>query len=109
MSKPRDVAQGDRDRKAVQLIYEYVMAEKASFAFGTIFLVLGQISDVTIPMFIGIIIDLLRQKKFDEIGKYCLIQFGIVLVSHCPLCLLSTFIDCRYLRGLKSYRLQHPQ
>lgn len=32
-------------------------------------------------MFIGFIIDLLRQKKFDEIGKYCLIQLGIVIVA----------------------------
>jgi len=57
------------------------MAEKASFGWGTLFLVLGQVSDVTIPMFIGFVIDLLRQKRFDEVGKYALIQFGIVIVA----------------------------
>ena len=73
--------QGDKDRKAVRLIYDYVIAEKSSFGWGTIFLVLGQISDVTIPMFIGFIIDLLREKRFDEVGKWCLVQVGIVVVS----------------------------
>ena len=69
MSKrPAREDQGSKDRKAVKLIYEYVMAEKASFGWGTLFLVLGQVSDVTIPMFIGFIIDLLRQKRFDEVG-----------------------------------------
>ena len=66
----------------MKLIYEYVAAERASFGWGTLFLVLGQVSDVTIPMFIGFIIDLLRQKRFDEVGKYALIQFGIVIVSN---------------------------
>ena len=66
--KPTREDQGSKDRKAVKLIYEYVMAERASFGWGTLFLVLGQVSDVTIPMFIGFIIDLLRQKRFDEVG-----------------------------------------
>ena len=80
--------QGDKDRKAVKLIYDYVIAEKASFGWGTIFLVLGQISDVTIPMFIGFIIDLLREKRFDEVGKWCLVQVGIVIVSQICLYIL---------------------
>ena len=75
-------SESDKTRKAVQLIFNYAKGEKGSFCFGTIFLVLGQISDITIPMFIGIIIDMLREEKFDEIGKWCLWQFIIVLVSY---------------------------
>merc|ERR1712176_1375515 len=32
-------------------------------------------------MFIGFIIDLLREKRFDEVGKWCLVQVGIVIVA----------------------------
>ena len=102
----------DKDRKAVKFIFEYAQAEKGSFCFGTVFLVLGQVSDVTIPMFIGFIVDLLREGRFDEIGKWCLVQFLIVLVSTPNASLVTNFglnTGCWYCSWLQSRRLQHSQ
>ena len=79
--KEKEPEDPDRMRKALQFILKYAAAEKGSFCFGTIFLILGQLSDITMPLFIGHVIDLLREEKYDEVGKWCLIQIGIVVVS----------------------------
>ena len=106
--KSKEEQDSDKTRKAIQLIFRYAKAEKGSFCFGTFWLILGQISDITIPMFIGKIVDLLRNEKFDEIGKWCLGQFIIVLVSYLNLNLsnkFATFIDRGYRCRSKSHCL----
>ena len=55
--------------------------ESGAFCIGTIFLVLGQLADITTPFYIGKVIDLIREEEFEEIKTWCAIQAGVVLVS----------------------------
>ena len=41
----------------------------------------GQLSDLTVPMFIGQVINLLQKEKYDEIGDLCLMLIGVVVFS----------------------------
>ena len=45
------------------------------------FLIGGSLSDLSVPYFIGKVIDLLSKGDFDTIGTYCLYMLGIILFS----------------------------
>ena len=48
---------------------------------GIVFLIGGSMSDLSVPFFIGKVIDLLTKGDFDAIGTWCLYMLGIILVS----------------------------
>ena len=63
-------------------------------------------------MFIGIVIDLLREERFDEIGKWCLAQFIIVLVSYLNFISFTSLVislGCWYCRRNQSCCVQHSE
>ena len=43
---------------------------------------MGQLSDLTIPLFIGMVIDLLTKEKYNEIYTLCTYLLILVVVSH---------------------------
>jgi ABC-type multidrug transport system fused ATPase/permease subunit len=51
------------------------------FFIGIIGLFVGQLSDLSIPLFIGMVIDLLTKEKYNEIYTLCLYLLGLVVVS----------------------------
>lgn len=63
------------------MISGYAKREKFLFFSGMALLLLGQISDLSIPAFIGIVINLLVKGKFAEIYKLCVYLLILVCVS----------------------------
>ena len=49
--------------------------------WGLFFLIGGSLSDITIPMFIGWVIDNLQDGNYDEVGRLCLYMLAVVAVS----------------------------
>ena len=59
----------------------YAKREWVSICFGMLFLVGGMLSDLTIPLFIGRVIDHSRKQEWDDIGTLCLYMCIVIVVS----------------------------
>ena len=46
-----------------------------------VFLVLGSLSDLSIPLFIGWVIDAINDEDYDRIGDLCLYMIIVIVVS----------------------------
>ena len=63
------------------MITAYAKREKALFFIGILGLFVGQLSDLSIPLFIGMVIDLLTKEKYNEIYTLCIYLLVLVIVS----------------------------
>ena len=45
------------------------------------FLLGGQLSELVMPSFIGIVINFLQKEEYDKIGPFCLSLFGVVVLA----------------------------
>ena len=62
----------------------YAYAECGWIILGIVFLLGGSLSDLTMPLFVGKVVDHLQggtDKDFDEIAKLCLYMIIVVSVS----------------------------
>jgi ABC-type multidrug transport system fused ATPase/permease subunit len=74
------------------VISGYAKREKFLFFSGMFLLLLGQLSDLSIPAFIGIVINYLVDGKYTEIYKLCVYLLILVCVSlNCGYNLLIQF------------------
>jgi len=67
----------------------YSKREKGLFTIGMFCLFLGQLSDLSIPLFIGMVIDLLVKENYEAIYQLCIYVLAIVAVSTCSIDHLS--------------------
>lgn len=59
----------------------YARRECCSIVLGIFFLIGGAMSDLSVPYFIGKVIDLLEKGDYGAIGDLCLYMLAIILVS----------------------------
>lgn len=59
----------------------YAKRECCSISLGMVWLVGGLLSDLSVPIFIGRVVDLNKEEKYDDIGELCLYMIIIVVVS----------------------------
>lgn len=59
----------------------YAKRECCSISLGMVWLVGGLLSDLSVPIFIGRVVDLNKEEKYDEIGTLCLYMIIVVVVS----------------------------
>jgi ABC-type multidrug transport system fused ATPase/permease subunit len=64
-----------------KFIMSLLANEKCRIFFGIVFLLGGEVGNLAIPMFIGAVINLLQEDKYEEIETLCLILIGLVLFS----------------------------
>ena len=69
-------------KKALNKIMKYQRAEMCSLVVGMVWLLLGSVSDLVVPLYIGFVIDALNREDYNVIGKLCLELLLIVLVSY---------------------------
>lgn len=55
--------------------------ECRAISFGLIWLVGGTVGDLSIPLFIGKVVDYISKGEFDKVGTACLIMLAIIAVS----------------------------
>ena len=48
---------------------------------GCLFLVISIIGELSVPLFIGRVIDLMQESKFDEVGNLCAYMLIVIVVS----------------------------
>ena len=71
----------DERKKSFKFILGYAKRECCSIIIGILFLIGGSLSDLSVPFFIGKVIDLLSKGDYDAIGDYCLYMLAIILFS----------------------------
>ena len=76
--EPRSTEERNRSFK---FIMGYARRECCSIFIGIIFLILGSMSDLTVPFFIGKIVDLLSKGEYDAVNKWCIYMLLIIVVS----------------------------
>ena len=59
----------------------YAKRECCTIVIGIFFLIGGSLSDLAIPMFIGRVVDFLKEEDYDAIGTLCLYMLIVILVS----------------------------
>lgn len=84
--KAGPVSPPEKDDKAQQkattsFLKGYMGRECRAISFGLIWLVGGTVGDLSIPIFIGRVVDFIEKGEFDDIGAACLIMLGIIAVS----------------------------
>ena len=60
---------------------QYAKRECCSISIGMIFLVGGSLNDLTMPLFIGKVIDFLQRGKYDAVNTLCLYMILVIAVS----------------------------
>ena len=72
-------------RKKIKGSFKFVLGyagrECCSISMGMIFLVGGSISDLSIPIFIGWVIDAINDNDYDRVGDLCLYMIIVIVVS----------------------------
>ena len=82
MLTPEERAEEERRKKeSFKVISGYAKREKFLFFSGMLLLLLGQLSDLSIPAFIGIVINYLVDGKYSEIYTLCVYLLIRVCVS----------------------------
>lgn len=77
-------AEEERQKKeSLRVMMAYSKQEKGLFILGMFCLFLGQLSDLSIPLFIGMVIDLLVKEDYSRIYQLCIYVLAIVAVSPC--------------------------
>jgi ABC-type multidrug transport system fused ATPase/permease subunit len=67
--------------QAFKVIMGYFKKNCCQFILGIFFLVGGACSDLSVPYYIGLVIDRLAEEKYDEVGWLCAQLIIIVAVS----------------------------
>ena len=66
-----------------KFILGYAKRECCSVVMGLIFMFGASLVEYVTPLFIGRVVDLMREGKFDEIGEVCAYQAIVIVVSIC--------------------------
>lgn len=74
--KPADPKKG-----SFKFVLGYAYRECCSIVLGLIFLIGGSISDLSIPVFIGWVIDAINDNDYDRVGELCLYMIIVIVVS----------------------------
>lgn len=64
-----------------KFILGYAKRECCSIVLGIIFLIGGSLSDLVVPLFIGRVIDLLKEEDYDGVGTLCLYMLIVIFIS----------------------------
>lgn len=59
---------------------------------GLLFLLGGSMSDLAIPMFIGMVIDKVNKDDYDAVGELCLYMIIVVVVSILVSCVIKQLL-----------------
>ena len=65
-----------------KFILGYAKRECCSVVMGLIFMFGASLVEYVTPIFIGRVVDLMREGKFDEIGEVCAYQAIVIVVSN---------------------------
>lgn len=81
--KPPTAPERTKEQKKASFRYilRYAKTESCLFFFGVVFLLLSSAGTFVVPLYIGLVIDLLADGNFDKVGPTCLQFFIIVSVS----------------------------
>ena len=67
--------------KSFKFIRGYAYRECCSISLGMLFLIGGSLSDLIVPLFIGWVVNDLKEEDYDAIGTKCLYMLIIIVVS----------------------------
>ena len=62
----------EQKKASFRYILRYARSESCLFFFGVVFLLLSSAGTFVVPLYIGLVIDLLAAGKFDKVGPTCL-------------------------------------
>ena len=80
--KPEEKKRSKEQKDAsFRFVLGYAWRECGSITLGILFLIGGSLSDLSIPLFIGKVIDLLQKGDFDGVGTLCLYMLIVIAVS----------------------------
>ena len=68
--------------KSFKFIRGYAYRECCSISLGMLFLIGGSLSDLIVPLFIGWVVNDLKEEDYDAIGTKCLYMLIIIVVSN---------------------------
>ena len=71
----------EEQKRSFRFIMGYAKRECCSIVLGIFFLIGGAMSDLSVPYFIGKVIDLLEKGDYGAIGDLCLYMLAIIIVS----------------------------
>lgn len=73
--------EAEAKKKSFGAMTAYAKREPCLFFLGMFCLFFGQLSDLAIPAFIGLVINLLVEEKYHEIYMFCYKMLALVCVS----------------------------
>ena len=68
-------------QKSFKIILGYARNECWSIVLGLVFLLGGSLSDLTMPLFVGRVVDLMNKEDYDKIATLCVYMIIINTVS----------------------------